>query len=615
MCGLNYTAHPDRASLRDLILPDGGRPQLSPSAIALSPDGKRLYLACETASEVGIYDIAGREIVRRIEVPAEPNGLALSEDGATLYVTCGTAKGWVCFVNTSTGKISARIRSGHTATAPVLSPDGRFLYVCDRFNNAIQVLDLATRKELDRIQVDREPVAAALTPDGKRLFVANHIHSGRSDAEVVTATVSVINTAERKLIRNVPLSNGSTLLRGIGVSPDGKYVGVTHLLAPSHSSAAQTTAARAGRNALSLIDANGLTLLGTVLLDDKDRGAANPWAVQWSEDGKLLYVTHAGTHELSIIDAPGLVTKVTHGRALQATTNHGEDPAPASGLAGRGTDFEYLADLRRRVKLHGKGPRCLAVRGRRVFVANYFSDSLSLLDLSCSWQTSATISLQQPCESSPSRRGEMYFNDGTLSFDGRQSCASCHSCDARVDGMNWNLLPDGKAGTREVKSLLYCFQAQPVGTRSDAAMAVRASLQTILGSSPREEVASSIDEFLKNLQPSPSPFLVHNLPSASAERGRKTFSSAKAGCTQCHPPPLFTDLKAHPARLGNLGLGAEEFHTPTLYELWRTAPYLHDGSAGTLSEALLKHAADVRPNAAPLSSEQIAEIVSFLQSL
>ena len=38
-----------------------------------------------------------------------------------------------------------------------------------------------------------------------------------------------------------------------------------------------------------------------VLLDDPDAGAANPWGVSFSGDGGKLFVTHAGTHELSVI--------------------------------------------------------------------------------------------------------------------------------------------------------------------------------------------------------------------------------------------------------------------------------------------------------------------------
>jgi hypothetical protein len=53
--------------------------------------------------------------------------------------------------------------------------------------------------------------------------------------------------------------------------------------------------------ALSLIDVDRLELRATVLLDDLDRGAANPWRVAWSEAGRVLGIAHSGTHELSLV--------------------------------------------------------------------------------------------------------------------------------------------------------------------------------------------------------------------------------------------------------------------------------------------------------------------------
>src|ERR1700694_685436 len=85
VAGLNYTAHPEKPNVRDLILSYPGLPYLSPTALAASPDGGRLYIACATASQVGVYDVARRELVRRIELPAPPSGLVLSADGQRLY--------------------------------------------------------------------------------------------------------------------------------------------------------------------------------------------------------------------------------------------------------------------------------------------------------------------------------------------------------------------------------------------------------------------------------------------------------------------------------------------------------------------------------------------------
>jgi YVTN family beta-propeller protein len=617
---LNYVAHPGKVSLQALILPSPGPGYLSPAALVPSRDEKTLYIACATANQLAVYDIATREIVRGIDVPGPQSGLVLSPDGQRLYVTCPGQRSKVCLVATASGKVLETISAGHTALAPVLSSDEKVLYVCDRFNDSVGVIDLPNRKEVTRIRVDREPVAEALSPDGKLLFVANHIHSGRSDTGVVAATVSVIDTASRKLLKNIPLTNGSTLLRGISVSPDGRYVGVTHILARFHLPPTTVAHGWMNDNALSLIDVASLKLLTTVLLDEDNHGAANPWAVAWSPDGQFICITHAGTHEVSLLNAPALLAK------LSTLAGPGENRPKSASYAGAAqslaevpNDLAFLTGLRTRVRLHGKGPRCVALVGKKVFAANYFSDSLSILDLSLQAKSAATIQFESPLEVLPIRKGEMYFNDATLCYEGWQSCASCHSSDARVDGMNWDLLNDSMGNPKNVKSLLFSFQTPPVmamGVRSDAAAAIRAGIRHILFTEPREEVASAIDEYVKNLQPIPSPYLVHNRLSPSAERGKKLFFSNAVGCAKCHTAPLLTDLKPHEVGTGKFDQGTDLFYTPTLIELWRTAPYLHDGSAATARDAVLAHNLEnKRGYASQLKSEQVDDLVAFLLSL
>jgi YVTN family beta-propeller protein len=564
-----------------------------------------------------IYRTAERDIIRRIDLPGSPSGMALSRDGQHLYVTCAAPISKVCVVATESGKVRATFSAGHTALAPVLSPDEKLLYVCDRFNDSVGILDLAKRKEVARIPVDREPVAAALSPNGKLLFVANHIHSGRSDTGVVAATVSVIDTDSRKLLKNIPLTNGSTLLRGLCISPDGKYVGVTHILARFHLPTTTVAHGWMNDNALSLIDVSTQQLLATVLLDEDDRGAANPWAVEWSADGKFICVTHAGTHEVSLIDAPGLLAKLSTLPARLTTPAKSGDDSTAQMLGDVPNDLAFLRGLRTRVRLHGKGPRCLALAGKKLFVGNYFSDSLSILDLEREARSSATIQLESPLNLTLSRKGEMYFNDGTLCYQGWQSCASCHSSDARVDGMNWDLLNDGLGNPKNVKSLLYSFQTPPVmsmGVRSDAGAAIRAGIRHILFAPPREDVAAAIDDYVKNLVPITSPYLVHNRLSLQANRGRQLFSSDAVGCAKCHVPPLFTDLKPHAVGTGKFDQQSDLFYTPTLIEAWRTAPYLHDGSAATLRDVVEVH--QITPkHSSRLKPEEVDELVSYLLSL
>jgi YVTN family beta-propeller protein len=120
---------------------------------------------------------------------------------------------------------------GHTPTAPVLTPDGKTLFVCNRFNNSVGVVDLASGKQTATIPVSREPVAAAITPDGKLLFVANHLPAGPANGAYSASVVSIIDIATRKVAATIELPNGSVGLRGACVSPDGRYAYVSHILA------------------------------------------------------------------------------------------------------------------------------------------------------------------------------------------------------------------------------------------------------------------------------------------------------------------------------------------------------------------------------------------------
>jgi len=44
--------------------------------------------------------------------------------------------------------------------APVVAPDGKTLYVCNRFLDVVAMIDLASGKEVGRVQVVRQPIAA-----------------------------------------------------------------------------------------------------------------------------------------------------------------------------------------------------------------------------------------------------------------------------------------------------------------------------------------------------------------------------------------------------------------------------------------------------------------------
>ena len=134
--------------------------------------------------------------------------------------------------------------------------------------------------------VTREPYAAVATPDGKSVFVVNHFRWIGPMTYDVAANISVIDTATNQAT-SIRLPNGSSSVRGIATSPDGRYVYVVHVLSHFELPATQLERGWVNTNAMTIIDAPARKLLNTILLDDVDLGAALPWGVTTSSDGKI----------------------------------------------------------------------------------------------------------------------------------------------------------------------------------------------------------------------------------------------------------------------------------------------------------------------------------------
>jgi len=100
----------------------------------------------------------------------------------------------------------------------------------------------------------------------------------------------------------------------------------------------------------------------------------------------------------------------------------------------------------------------------------------------------------------------------------------------------------------------------------------------------------------------------------AAARGQQIF--AAEGCTSCHAGQAFRDGRSHDvgtikSASGNrLSGDLSTIRTPTLIELWETAPYFHDGSATTLNEVL-----DVGTHQRSFIDSEEADLIEFLLSI
>ena len=124
---------------------------LGPTALAAAADGSTLYVACADAGEVLWVGLPKGEVTRRVSVPGEPTCVLLAPDGKRLFVTCAAPKSVVAVLDAETGTVLATHEAGHTAADAVLDPSTDRLFVCNRFDNDVSVIHLATGRELCRV--------------------------------------------------------------------------------------------------------------------------------------------------------------------------------------------------------------------------------------------------------------------------------------------------------------------------------------------------------------------------------------------------------------------------------------------------------------------------------
>jgi YVTN family beta-propeller protein len=586
---------------------------LSPEYLAVAPNGKTLYVTGATSGKLLLFSVIDRKVVGEWTLPCNPSGVAVAADG-TVYVSGGGLDG-VLYQLSAAGKILAKVKTGHTPISPVIAQDGATVYVLNRFNNNVVAVDAVEMKVTHTVAVLREPHAAVLGAGGKLLFVANHLPASRSTDNTVGAAVSVIDTATLKLFQNVMLPNGSTGMRGIGASPDGGFVYVTHTFGRYQLPATQLERGWMCTAGLSVFNGKTGEYVNTALLDDVDQGAANPWGVTVSPDGKFLIVAHAGTREISVIDRTAFHVRLDKAakneKVTDVTTSASDVP----------NDLAFLVGIRRRVKLGGDGPRGATVVGDTVHVSLYFADALATVNLSDAMLKSRVLPLGATLDPSKDRVrcGEMLWNDATMCFQQWLSCASCHP-DGRTDGLNWDLMNDGIGNPKNTRSMLLTQQGGPamaLGVRENSRMAVRAGITHIEFAVRPEENANAIDKYIAALRPVPSPHLIDGRLSQAAERGKMIFYDPKIGCSQCHSEPFYSDSLAHDVGSATeLDRPTDKFNTPGLIEAWRSAPYLHDGHYRTMKELVVhgKHGGK-DSSVDNLSERQLDDLVEFLLSL
>ena len=561
---------------------------LYPTDLAIDKDANILMTEKGT-KRVAIYSADGKSLLKSYVTDAVPTGLAV--DGDNLFVTTFESKGYLKVLDLNSGKENVSIETGSGACAPIVDKINNKLYVCNQFQNTVSEIELQSMKLTRTVNVLREPKSAVISKDGKYLYVTNFLPAQRADLDYVVACVSVIELGSFNKVKDIQLANGSNALRDICITPDGRFVYVSHNLGRYTVPTSQLQQGWMNTSAFSIIDTEKQEYLGVVLVDEPERGAAGIWSIACNDDN--IFISHSGTHEISVIDHKELIKKFLAYPNRQALEY----------------DLTFLFGLRERIPLEGNGPRAIVLDGKRLVVPTYFADKLNIMDVD-SHQLLVT-DLNPGRVESDIDKGERCFNDASHCFQNWQSCNGCHPGDGRTDGMNWDLMNDGVGNSKNCKSMLFSHVTPPSmisGVRESAEWAVRAGFKFIQFFEVSEEDAACVDAYLKSLKPVPSPYLVDGKLSEKAERGKKVFDKLK--CGECHSGVYYTDLKMH--RIGDDVEFEKGWDTPTLREVWRTAPYLLDGRAATMQEVFEIHKHGINKK---VSKKDIKALTEYVNSL
>ena len=187
-----------------------------PYQLQFSPDGKTLTIAGLARNQIDIYDATTLTLQHRIPAASMPSHINYAPDSSTVYVSLqGTdaliaidvpsgdvkwkapvgktpagvlwldgrilvgimGSDYVAVVNPATGAVERRVPTAKGAHNLFLSPDGATLYVCNRVDGSISVLDAKTLSVRRRIPLSGGPDDMDFAPDGKLWVTRRWAHT------------------------------------------------------------------------------------------------------------------------------------------------------------------------------------------------------------------------------------------------------------------------------------------------------------------------------------------------------------------------------------------------------------------------------------------------------
>jgi len=612
--------------------PPAGRAWLSPAGtvkhssapIAITPDGATLLVVNPDSNTLSLVSLGTLTAVTELSVGVDPRSVAVSPDGGRAYVA-NQGSDTLAVVDLKAGRVITQVAVGDRPVGVVVSPDGRFVAVAELGEDTVRFLDADDLSTLSVLAVADRPYGLAFTPDGRRLLVT-HLLSG----DVTLIPVRPF-TFYLPLIFNARLTHHGQRLThsAIRTPPYVSRIPTWPHVAPAPAVVINAAGTRAylpqtmanglGLNTrfdttvfpkVSVLDLESETHRASeqVSLPETDRPVGLPWDVALTRNDTELWVVNAASNDISVVDIG--------------------DPAHP-----RRTAHIPVEDNPRGI--------VFSPDGHTAYVNNTLAGTVSVLDAD-TYTVTATITVTTiPLPPVLLHGKRLFFSSARPDLAQARwiSCSTCH-IEGEQDGRTWLLqytgeVPPGATPviTRNTTSLLGMVQTYPLrwsaewDESADSEFSVRfeqfgtglihdGEMNPTLGA-PNQGRSYDLDCLAAFIDSLTLPERTHVLTPAE-RRGKAIFESDETGCADCHPPPLYTDLKQHD--VGTADAYGEWFgpriDTPSLRFLYDSAPYLHDGSAATLREVLTTaNPNDEHGVTSHLTEQELDDLIAFLLAL
>jgi DNA-binding beta-propeller fold protein YncE len=586
----------------------------APAGLAVSPDGKVIYIALDDVDEVAEADSATFTVRRRVKLEGRPFGLATA--GNRLYVTCRDGDEVVA-LDIKDLKPVERIGVGEApvALAFCTTRAGDRLVVANSISDNISVLALSPLREIARPQAGREPYSVAVAGDGSVAFVANRLAVPATYLAIAESELTLLDPARGRIL-NRPSFVSAHLAEGIATVPGRAWSLTPMIKVRNLVPITQVANGWVMSCGLAIFDNKGQII--QVPLDEANDYFADPSGIAVDPQGRRAFIASGGSDVVSVIDLDRLAQWLSHT----------DEPTRRDAVDDLSLSAEYVVT---RIPT-GRNPRHLVMSpdGQRLYVSERLQDSVLVID-TAKLAPIGRIVLGDGGLSDPIRRGECVFTRAAHTFQRQFSCRSCHP-DGHVDGLSYDFDGDGIGD-----NLLDNRSLQGVaGTAPFKWSGKNPSLQVQCGPRfarvlmrtdpiPPAEL-NDLTTFLNSQPPPRFDRKRKQTLTPAQERGKKIFFATMTSdgkpiprerrCQTCHRPPLFTNRLLSSVGTKGPRDTSDMFDTPHLLGIAQTAPYLHDGRAKTLEELWTTYQTnDLHGVTSYMNKRQLNDLVDYLKTL